>query len=224
MAVVAPLLDVLARVVVRAAVAGVVNQLAVREERPPLRVEVGPAAEGEVVDDDGGDVLGVRRAARKVDDVPRVRDGLGDADRAGRIRMRRRQAAERSAVAERDRRRGAAADFTRDVERGAAVDEAIAGLHRDRALDERDGRSLRLREQLERGCEGWAVAAAGLEGEGDDRRLVRARERLGHDPGRQRERGADGRAERHELAPGDIHYGKVVRCNVSCRDCDHIAT
>ena len=68
-ALVAPGLDVLAGVEVRAPLAVVVDRLAVGEQRPAARVERRPALEGQVVDDERGQVLDVDRAGREVDQV-----------------------------------------------------------------------------------------------------------------------------------------------------------
>ena len=140
MAFVAPRLDVLPGVVVRAALAVVVDRLAVRKEGSAEVVERRPPLEREVVDQQRRQVLDVGRARRQVDQVPDAGDGVGDAKGTSRVRGRGRDAAESGARTDRDRRRGAAADLTSDVYRRATADRAVSAISacRNRTLDDRD--------------------------------------------------------------------------------------
>ena len=70
---VAPRFDVLAGVEVRAPLAVVVDRLAVGEQRPAVAIERRPALEGQVVDEQRGEVLDVGRARRQVDQVLHAR-------------------------------------------------------------------------------------------------------------------------------------------------------
>ena len=140
MRLVSPRLDVLAGVVVGAALAVVVNRLAVGEERAAVPVERRPALEGQEVDDQRRQVLDVGRAGGEVDQIADAGHGVRDAERAGRIRRRRRDAAERGAGSDRDRGHRSAADLTGDLERRLAADRAVGAVlaRRDRPLDDGD--------------------------------------------------------------------------------------
>ncbi len=109
-ALVAPLLDELAGVVVRAARAGIVDAVAVREERTVQLVGRRQLLEGEPVHDGRREISAIHRAGAEVDEI-RAGDRIVDADRAGHAAGRRRDAAEGGAGADGDGRIGAAADL-----------------------------------------------------------------------------------------------------------------
>ena len=143
------LLDELAGVEVRPAIALVVHALAVEHLRPALRVEVGQPVEGQDVGDDAGHHLGDRRAARHLDDRL-VGDDLVHRRRLRRIRLRGLHAAPRRARAPRDDRLRVLGDVLQLLdERPAARDavDAVVGQRRI-AFDREDVVALVLRDRL----------------------------------------------------------------------------
>jgi len=117
----------------------IVDELAVREERPPATIERRPDPEGEVVHDGRREVLDVHRAAGQVDDRWAV-DELADPHRAGRPADGGRQATIEGTAPDGDDRQGPAADLDGDLPEGPASDDAIDAAvgDRDRALDDGD--------------------------------------------------------------------------------------
>ena len=94
MRLVAPGFHVLPGIEMRAPLAIVVDSLAVGEQRTPVLIERRPSFQGQVVNDKRGDVLRIGRTCRHVDEVLDAGDGVGDGQGAGRVRSRRRDAAE----------------------------------------------------------------------------------------------------------------------------------
>ena len=115
----------LALVVERPPVAAVVDRLAVEGLGPAQRIEFGQRTEGEVVRDDAGHHGRDRRAAGDVHHRF-VLDEFRDRHRAGRIRLRRRQAAVGRAGAHGDHRRRILHRLAKHVDVGDAGDGRVA--------------------------------------------------------------------------------------------------
>ena len=136
---VVPLLDELAGVEMRAAVAFVVDALRIEHLRPALAVEFGQPAEGVDEGDDAGHDLGDRRAARHLDDRL-VGDDLVDRRGLRRVGLGRLHAAPGGAGAPGDHRHGVGGHFLELLDEGtAAVDaEHAVFVQRRIAFDRED--------------------------------------------------------------------------------------
>ena len=115
---IAPLLHKTAGVVVGAALALVVNDVSIGEERPVLRIQRRHFSKGEIVHKHGGSVRRIVGTSGKIDYL-QARHGFAQAQRAGRVGIGANQATVPGAGANRDVRRRSAADFPRDIERSA---------------------------------------------------------------------------------------------------------
>ncbi len=182
MALVPPVLHVLARVIVRPPLAPVVNRLAVGEQRPAVAVDGRPAAERHVVDDHRRQVLGVGRAGRQVDQVLEARHRVGDAQRAGGVGRRCREASVCRAGTKRDGGGRTVAHLPGDLQRRPASNRAIRPVRtgRDRALHHDDVLApLLLHDQ--RPC-----LLGPVPGRRHDRLVIVDRERVQDDVGHRR--------------------------------------
>ena len=134
-ALVSPLLDEEPRVEVRAPLALVVDQIAVREERPVVLIERRHLVEGQVVHEHRDGVRGVVRTATEVDHLCSRNDILHSAALG-------RAVSDESSVPRtrpnRERRSCVADDLSHNVQRGASSNRAEPFPHRDRPLDHRD--------------------------------------------------------------------------------------
>lgn len=127
----------LATLVERAAIAAIVDGLPEERLRPAEIVEL-RHAKGKHLDLRTGDDFRNRRAAGDVDDGL-VLDDLSDADRAGRIRVRVRNAAVGCAGAECDDRRSPFGRFSQHVEIAHPADRRVARIaERNRAIHDQD--------------------------------------------------------------------------------------
>ncbi|MPM14565.1 hypothetical protein SDC9_60929 [bioreactor metagenome] len=160
---VVPVLDELAGVEMRPAIALVVDALAVEHRRAALTVEFRQPVEGQHVGDDAGHHLGDRRAARHLDDRL-VGDDLVHRRRPRRVRCRRLHAAIGGAGAPADDRLGVLGGVFQLLDEGLAADDAehavlverrvaldredvVALVFLDRVLKRRLGRRARRRHQ-----------------------------------------------------------------------------
>jgi hypothetical protein len=140
MPLVAPVLHVLAGVVVRPALAVVVDRLAVGKHRSAIPVDAREAIEGQVVEHHADEIVGVRRAGGQVDQVLRLRHCVGHAQGSGGIGSRGRQAAESSTGADGNGRGRPTTHLAGDVDGRAATDRAVRTVStgRNRPLHDRD--------------------------------------------------------------------------------------
>ena len=116
--------------------AGVVDALPVSEQRPPIAVRRRKLPECQIMDDGGGEVVGVDRAPRQVHDR-HAADDILDPDRAGRVGVRVGDPAERRAGADVDDPGRAAGTRGQDVVGRSPADRAgSADAGGNRALDD----------------------------------------------------------------------------------------
>ena len=128
-----------------AALAVVVDTLAVGEERPAEVVDGRKLAEGQHVDQGGGEILRVQRTARQIDDR-RAGNHVPDPHRPGGIGGGSRDVAESGAAADGDGRLGVAHHLLQGVDRALAADGTVdaAVFAGDGALDDADVLALVL--------------------------------------------------------------------------------
>jgi hypothetical protein len=124
MALIVPGLNKAAGIVVRAALALIVNQCAIGKERAVVLVQGGKFAKRQVVNNHGSGVFRIVRAAAQVHDFD-SRHRFLNSHSSGGIGIRAWQAAIPRTCAHGNRGSGIAADFARDLQRSAPADGAV---------------------------------------------------------------------------------------------------